>query len=80
MPNILVRNLEPATVEELRARAKRNERSVQAEVKAILEEATRSRAGAVERALRLSREMHEMTVGRSIPDSADMIRDDRESR
>lgn len=79
MPNILVRNLESETVDELRIRAKRNQRSVQAEVKSIIEEATRSRAGAVERALRLSQEMHRMTRGRDMPDSTDIIREDRES-
>lgn len=79
MPDILVRNLEPETVAELRARAKRNHRSMQSEVKSILEEAARSRAAAWEGLIRTSDEMLSLTRGAWTEDSADLIREDRES-
>lgn len=37
MPDLLVRNVDPAIIERLKAQAKRNGRSMQAEAKAILE-------------------------------------------
>jgi plasmid stability protein len=78
MPDILVRNLEPATVEELRARAKRNNRSVQAEVKSILEDATRSRAAAFERLVQHSDAIRNSLRGAHRGDSTDLIREDRD--
>ena len=41
MPEVLVRNLEEAVVERLKARARDNGRSLQAELKLILEQAAR---------------------------------------
>jgi antitoxin FitA len=79
MPDMLIRNLEPATVEELRARAKRNHRSVAAEAKAILEDATRSRTEAFERLIKLSDKMLAETHGKWTGDSTELIREDRES-
>ena len=80
MPDILVRNLEPRTVEELRARATRNHRSVQAELKMIIEDATGSRHEAIARLIKRSDEMREMTRGKHNEDIVDWIREDRESR
>jgi len=39
MPNILIRDLTPETIEKLKARARRNGRSMQSELKTILEQA-----------------------------------------
>ena len=44
MPNILVRDLSPETVKQLKARAHRNGRSMQSELKHILENAARTEA------------------------------------
>lgn len=42
MPNILIRDLSPETVKHLKARAHRNGRSMQSELKSILEGAART--------------------------------------
>ena len=44
MPDILVRDLSPETIKQLKARAHRNGRSMQAELKYILENAARTEA------------------------------------
>jgi plasmid stability protein len=46
MSQILVRNLSPETVDRLKAQAKRNKRSLEAEVRSILDEAASSPAQA----------------------------------
>ena len=74
MAQILVRGLDAKTVERLKARAKQNARSLQSEVKLILEGAAGySREEALE-SLRRFRE----SLGRHFDDSADLIREDRE--
>jgi len=40
VPSILIRGLEPKTIDCLKARAKRNGRSLQSEVKLVVEQAT----------------------------------------
>ena len=42
MPNILIRNLSQKTVNQLKARAKQNNRSLQGEVKNLVEEAVKT--------------------------------------
>jgi plasmid stability protein len=77
MAQILVRDLAPETVEQLKQRAKRNNRSLEAEVRAILDdEAARDsrRVEAWDFALRLSKSLE----GRQHSDSTELIREDRE--
>jgi plasmid stability protein len=77
MPNVHVRDLSETTLEKLRARARRNDRSLQAELKVILEEAARNDwtatlAQADRMRRRLARRVHD--------DSAELIARDRQIR
>ena len=77
MPDILVRDLSPTTVAKLKKRAKRRNRSLQQEVKMVLEDAAAgSLADFVERARRLKEEIRQHHPNQS--DSVDLIREDRE--
>ena len=75
MPQLLVRDLEADTVERLKLRAQRHGRSLQGEVKAILQAAAtfsmRDAASAAE-------EWQRKLAGRAYSDSAEAIRADRE--
>ena len=75
MPQLLIRNLEPETIERLKARAKRHNRSLQGEAKSILEES--AKVSMVE-ARELADKWHKRLAGRKFSDSADLIREDRE--
>jgi plasmid stability protein len=82
MAQILVRNLEPDLVHRLKTRARHNNRSLQAEVKTILERAVPSvddRRAAAWEAMTAFREETQRRYGLQ-PDSADLIRGDRERR
>ena len=73
MAQILIRDLDPAIVERLKARAQRRGRSLQSEVKHILENA----AGyTVEEALEAAARFRK-SLGRRFDDSAELIREDR---
>jgi len=73
MSDILVRGLKSTTLDRLKARAKRNGRSLQREAKLILEEAaTPSIAEAIAAADRVRRRL-----GRRFTDSTALIRRDR---
>lgn len=78
MPSILVRGLDSRTIRRLEERARLNGRSLQQEVKEILERAagmlTMNEAG------RLSERWRHRLGGRSFSDSAHLIREDRDSR
>jgi len=75
MAQILVRNLDEKLVESLKRRAKMNGRSLQAEVKTILEQAvTLDMASAREVALKIQA----MFKGRKMVDSVKLIREDRD--
>ena len=77
MPDVLVRNLTPDAIEELRGAAKRSGRSLQAELKRILEEeaeSRRKRREFIEMAEDLSRR-----IGPQTTDSTELIREDRDS-
>ncbi len=80
MHQILVRDLEAETVELLKETARRNGRSLQAEVKQILEEAAAraTRRRGLAEFLRFADEMAEAS-GPQSTDSVDMIREDRDS-
>ncbi|UCG39010.1 MAG: Arc family DNA-binding protein [bacterium] len=69
MPDILVRDLAPETVKQLKARAHRNGRSMQSELKNILEKA--AQAESLDAAL-LSARIRRMLGDRRHSDSADL--------
>lgn len=75
MAQILVRNLDDRVVERLKIRAHRDGRSLQSEVKMILEQAAKAdMAGARELAEAIRKKMGD----RSFDDSAKLIREDRD--
>jgi len=78
MSSILVRGLDPKTIRRLKERARFNGRSLQQEVRAILERT----AGmlTMNEARRVSERWRHRLGGRSFSDSARMIREDRDSR
>jgi plasmid stability protein len=78
MPWILVRGLDPKTIRRLKERARFNGRSLQQEVKEILERT----AGmlTMNEARRLSERWKHRLGGRSFSDSVLVIREDRDSR
>jgi antitoxin FitA len=76
MAQILVRNLEPEVVERLKERARIRGHSLQAEVAQILREASRKKTMAEARAE--AEEIQRMFAGRRFPDSAELIREDRD--
>ena len=77
MAQILVRGLDSKTVERLKKRAKRNQRSLEAEVRLILVEAEpddeRRRV-----AFEFADDMRRRYAGKFVGDSTDMIRQDRD--
>jgi plasmid stability protein len=76
MAQILVRNLEPEVVERLKARAASNGHSLQAEVAQILRQASGTKTMVEARAA--AEEIQRRFAGRTFPDSAELIREDRE--
>ena len=77
MPEVLVRNLDEAVLEQLKARALGNGRSLQAELKLILEQA--ARVGVVDRATYRAladRVRRELGPGPH-SDSAELLAEDR---
>jgi plasmid stability protein len=75
MPDVLVRDLDERTLELLKARARARGRSLQAELKAILE--VTARASDVEAARALADRIGAELAGRPHSDSAAMIAEDR---
>jgi plasmid stability protein len=73
----LVRDLDPEVVERLKERARSNGRSLQGEVKAVLEGAARTYT--MEEAREVSRKWQERFAGRKFSDSAELIREDRDA-
>jgi plasmid stability protein len=78
MPSILVRGLDQKTIQRLKERARLNGRSLQQEVKEILERAVTTLT--MSEARRLSERWRRRLGGRSPSDSARLIREDRDSR
>ena len=78
MGSILVRGLDPKTIERLKEHARLNGRSLQQEVKALLERAADILT--MREARRLSDQWSRRLGGRLFSDSAPLIRDDRDSR
>lgn len=74
MAEILVRNLDEKTVKALKKRAKINRRSLQSEVKSVLEEAAQFD---MESALALVNRIRSKFKGRKFKDSTALIREGR---
>jgi plasmid stability protein len=77
MPEILVRGLDQTTVKRLKERARLRGRSLQQEVKDILERAATTLT--MEEARRVSATWHRRLAGRSFSDSAALVREDRDT-
>ena len=75
MSQLLIRNLEDETIQKLKARAKSHNRSLQGEVKLILEEIARQPD---ELPLAIAEQWQGYFVWRSFSDSTDQVREDRE--
>ena len=78
MAQILVRNLDEKVVKQLKKRAKREGRSLQAEAKLILEQASQEPAVNMATARKLVEEIRSQLKGRKFPDSVELIREDRD--
>jgi plasmid stability protein len=78
MGSILVRGLDQKTIERLKERARFNRRSLQQEVRALLERAAETLT--MPEARRVSEQWRHRLGGRSMSDSAQLIREDRDSR
>jgi plasmid stability protein len=76
--SILVRGLDQKTIERLKERARLNGRSLQQEVKALLERAAETFT--IREARHLSERWTRRLRRRSFSDSAQLIREDRDSR
>jgi plasmid stability protein len=76
MPDVLVRNIAERDLELLEERAQASGRSLQAELKRILELA--ARAADEDAARALAEQVSSTLAGRPHPDSADLIRKDRD--
>ena len=79
MPEVLVRNLEEAVVERLKARARDNGRSLQAELKLILEQAARPAPARPSRAeyRALADQVRASLMNQPQTDSASLLAEDR---
>jgi plasmid stability protein len=78
MSDLLIRNLPPEVAAFLKAEAARHGRSVQAEVVEMLEQAE-ERQKKHERFWQTADALREELRGRTFSDSADLIREDRDS-
>jgi plasmid stability protein len=76
MAQLLVRGIDPALLERLRARARRNARSLEAEARVILDEAEPS-PEAYERAVRFAAQMRKKYAGKFTDDTTDIINEAR---
>jgi plasmid stability protein len=75
MAQVLVRDLDSVVVERLKVRARQHGRSLQSEVKAILEAAAPI---SISEARRLAEEWQRRLAGRIHGDSSELIREDRD--
>jgi plasmid stability protein len=80
MAQILVRDLDEAVVVRLKERARDNHRSLQGEVKAILEEAAGQATNAEVEAILDRWQRYWQQKGKIFSDSAELIREDRDFR
>ncbi len=78
MAQILVRNMDERVVERLKERARKDGRSLQTEVKLILEQAASEPKVDMEAARALVEDIRKKFKGRKFPDSVELIREDRD--
>lgn len=76
MPSVLVRDVEVSVLDRLKMRAKRQNRSLQAEMKIILQNAAEHREPLTE--LELLRKFRSSLTKVNKSDSADLLREDRD--
>lgn len=74
MPNVLLRDLDPGVIEKLKVRARKHRRSLQAELKHILEQAARTNT---DTARALAARIRQRLAGRAYSDSAGLLVEDR---
>ena len=77
MAQILVRNLSKKVVERLKERAKEEGRSLQSEVKLILEQAAFEPRVDMETARKICEKFRQKFKGSKFPDTVELIREDR---
>ncbi|NOZ25068.1 MAG: Arc family DNA-binding protein [Nitrospirae bacterium] len=77
MAQILVRNLSKEVVERLKRRAREEGRSLQSEVKLILEQAVLEPKVDMETARKICEEFRRKFTGRKFPDTVELIHEDR---
>jgi len=77
MAQILVRNLSKEVVERLKKRAMEEGRSLQSEVKLILEQAALEPKVDMDTARKISEEFRQRFRGRKFPDTVELIHEDR---
>ncbi len=75
MAQLLVRDLEKETIERLKRRAKQHERSLQGEVKIILQNAAKL---SMAEASNVARDWQKRLAGKKFSDSAFLVREDRD--
>ncbi len=78
MAQVLVRDLNATVIESLKKRALKNRRSLQGELKMILEKASRSSSLSVDEFIARTKKIRNRTSGTAQTDSAVLIREDRE--
>ena len=76
MADILLRDLDPQVVKRLKEKAKSNRRSLQGEVKAVLEQAAAQLS--MDEARAMAESVRERFKGRQFSDSTALIREDRD--
>jgi plasmid stability protein len=76
MPQVLIRELDPATVKRLKERARQHNRSLQGEAKAILEQAVAIYT--MGEACTAARRVRQRTARTNKSDSVDLLRESRE--
>ncbi len=76
MAQILIRGLTEETVKRLKDRARRAGRSLQGEVKQVLEREAKKYS--IEEALDRAEQIRRQFAGREFPNSVDLIREDRD--
>jgi plasmid stability protein len=74
MPNILIRDVSQKTIDQLKTRAKQHNRSLQGEVKHLVEETVKATG---EAALLRARKIRASFGKKTFSDSADLLREDR---
>jgi plasmid stability protein len=78
MAQIIVKSLEEELMDKLKNRARENGRSLQAEVKAILDQAMKEPGTDLAAAKRKIDAIRKELKGKRFPDSAELIREDRD--